>query len=186
MKWWKTSDIFTSYQYSGEIVYEICASVEDIDWGRQWWDISGLKWMSRPTSLSDTLKQPVHCCVSPLRQQQTVMTCAVSNDVEEQNFITLAAALTANRYPSRSVWPFFSVPKLSFFSRGERPSLPLAGCQLSTMIPWSSNPSQLGLPRSSLLFFFSFLSLCSSHRHRRMYLLWYLCQWPLPEYPWPV
>lgn len=67
------------------------------------------------------------------------MTCVESNDVEEHNFITLAAALIvyvcACVCLPGNVWAFFFAPELSFFSKGEWPSLPIAGCQFSTMIP---------------------------------------------------
>lgn len=151
-----------------------------------------IEWAGQPHSarVSNTLKQPVHCCRSPLRQQQTIMTCAVSNDVEEQNFITLAAALTANRYPSRSVWAFF-------LSRNCHSLAEVSGLHFLLLAanfpPWSHDPliphswaslSPLPCPSLSLsLFLLLPLSFCFSHRHRRMYLLWYLCQWPLPEYP---
>lgn len=63
------------------------------------------------------------------------MTCAESNDVEEHNFITLAAALLVYVCVCLDLSGHFFAPELSFFSRGERPSLPIAGCQFSTMIP---------------------------------------------------
>lgn len=130
-----------------------------------------IEWAGQPHSarVSNTLKQPVHCCRSPLRQQQTIMTCAVSNDVEEQNFITLAAALTANRYPSRYVWAFF-------LSRNCHSLAEVSGLHFLLLAanfpPWSHDPliphswaslSPLPCPSLSLSpFFSSFLSLSVS------------------------
>lgn len=65
------------------------------------------------------------------------MTCAVSNDVEEQNFITLAAALTAHRYLSRYVWAFI-------LSRNCHSLAEVSGLNFLSLAanfpPWSHDP----------------------------------------------
>lgn len=150
------------------------------------------EWAGQPhsTRVSNTLKQDVHCCVSPLGQQPAVMTCAVFNDVEEQNFITLARC-------SHSQQVSLQITMAAFFLSPNCHSLAeVSGLHFLLLAanfpPWSRDPL---IPRSwaslSLLLFSlfsppSFHSLCSSHRHRRMHLLWYLCQRPLPEHPRPV